>query len=235
MDNDSNLMVFLVSSRGTVFWSVTVFCGLVTALIFLINQRARRKIDQALIVASGGKEQIAVFGLCRTPQPKGPADRALAVPERLWCYGKVYLENFIEVASERHVLDFYAKPTLVWRDSAFAVALALFTALVAIGIAPLLPFQPYASGVMLGLACMGLIYGVADVAEDQKLVMIFAKRTPVDADDAASANALTRVKLCALTASVIGAVTFLLLNACNSLLERISSSTGRDTKPVLRR
>ena len=61
---------------------------------------------------------------------------------------------------------------------------------------------------MLVMACSGLVYGVADVAEDWKLLTM---GTPVDPFDASDANTFTRIKLVAISASGIGAAMFLLL------------------------
>jgi hypothetical protein len=85
----------------------------------------------------------------------------------------------------------------------------------------------------------GVVYGAADVAEDIKLLRIFAHAERVtasaktresrrlgtalaDAAEVDAANALTRVKVCAIAASIIGLGVFLILAALDGIIAGIS-------------
>jgi len=72
---------------------------------------------------------------------------------------------------------------------------------------------------MLIMACSGLMYGMADIAEDWKLVTILEKGAPVDPASATEANTLTRIKLVTIAFSVIGGVMFLLLTLVSNPLK----------------
>ena len=141
----------------------------------------------------------------------------LTVPEAVWSYDETYLDKVIKAISPKppdggkSLLERYVRPTLIWNDIIFDVAFALFTALVAIGVAPYLPWKPWSGCLMLFFAAMGLLYGVADVAEDWKLKTILDSGAPADADDANVAKWLTRAKLATIGLSVIGAAMFGLL------------------------
>ncbi len=74
-----------------------------------------------------------------------------------------------------------------------------------------LRWKPWSGYLMLFFAAMGLLYGIADVAEDWKLKAILDPAAPVDADDANVAKWLTRAKLVTITLSGIGVATFELL------------------------
>jgi hypothetical protein len=73
--------------------------------------------------------------------------------------------------------------------------------------------------IALPLGAMGIVYGVADVAEDVKLARIL-EHPAIDRADAASASALTRIKMVALFLSVAGLVIFLILQG----IERIAAA-----------
>jgi hypothetical protein len=75
--------------------------------------------------------------------------------------------------------------------------------------------------------CMGILYGVADVAEDVKLTSTLRYRT-IDPAEAAAANVLTRIKLVTIVLSIVGALVFATLSAVtrlwlelDELLERV--------------
>ena len=168
------------------------------------------------------------------------------MPEELWTYDSYYLKRFANSASAapmpdgRTALELYFKQILFW-DIVFAIALALFVALFDFGVATALLPHPYASSILLLLAGMGVLYGAADVAEDLKLASILSgwhrthrseaqgspseePRKPtlgqIDSGEAAAANVLTRIKLVAITLSVIGLVIFLVLWAIATLIWR---------------
>jgi hypothetical protein len=88
---------------------------------------------------------------------------------------------------------------------------------------------------------MGVVYGTADIAEDIKLLRIFAHAERVaasaeiresrhrgtalaDAAEVDAANALIRIKICAIAVSTIGLVAILLLAAVDRILAGISGA-----------
>jgi hypothetical protein len=228
MMNIPTLTDVLFAPKGFVFWCVTGAAGVAAAIIFFINASNRDSIDEAMKIAANGASPIGMFERCSAANSQAVQKRALAVPERLWCYDRGYLEQFSAISSQKTrlgdtVLQRYLRPTLVWNDIAFAAALALFTALTAVGIAPHLPGQPWTGYLMLVMACSGFVYGVADIAEDWKLLTILERGTSVDPADAAEANRFTRIKLVAISFSGIGAAMFLLLTLMSNLLKRFSA------------
>ena len=193
MADTHQFIATLLARKGLLFWLVTLAVGAVASGVFLANTTYRNAVNAAL------------------------ESRRLTVPEAVWSYDKVYLDAFITATSSKppeggkSLLERYVRPTLIWNDVVFAVALALFTALVAVGIAPYLRWKPWSGYLMLFFAAMGLFYGIADVAEDWKLKAILDPAAPVDADDANVAKWLTRAKLVTITLSGIGVATFELL------------------------
>ncbi len=193
MADTHQFIATLLARKGLLFWLVTLAVGAVASGVFLANTTHRNAVNAAL------------------------ESRRLTVPEAVWSYDKVYLDAFITATSSKppeggkSLLERYVRPTLIWNDVVFAVALALFTALVAVGIAPYLRWKPWSGYLMLFFAAMGLFYGIADVAEDWKLKAILDPAAPVDADDANVAKWLTRAKLVTITLSGIGVATFELL------------------------
>jgi hypothetical protein len=59
---------------------------------------------------------------------------------------------------------------------------------------------------------MGILYGVADVAEDLKLASILSAHGSIDAGETAAANFLTRIKFVTITLSGVGIAVFLALS-----------------------
>jgi hypothetical protein len=213
---------------------LAIACGasfVVSFALFLITTVQRNRLDVALTRAATVRSQ---------------ATTALDPPERRPTYDQNYLIAFIEdarsqdIANGRSALDFYAETILAW-DIWFAVAFAVFIALAGLLAADWLAAWPWAARACLVLACMGILYGMADVAEDLTLRKIFrhaeelaamrrmrSSMTPSteasDAkyaalDDAAladaaqtdAANALTRLKMVTITASLIGVFVFELI------------------------
>jgi hypothetical protein len=229
MANILTLIGVLLAPKGFVFWCVTIAAGSAAAIIFLINAGNRHSVDEALKMAAKGSSSIGMFDYCGASSGQTVDKSALVVPERSWCYDGHYLDQFRAIASA-HKTEFgntalqrYLRPTLVWNDVVFAVTLAIFTAMLAAGIAPHLPGQPWTGYVMLVMACSGLIYGIADVAEDWKLLTILEKGAPVDPVDATEANTLTRIKLVTIAVSIIGGAMFLLLTLIGNLLKRFAA------------
>ena len=140
-------------------------------------------------------------------------------------------------------LEYYEQKILK-PDIAFSVVFALF--IVTAGLtAALLTVTACVAFAGILVASLGLIYGIADIGEDVKLLGIFkhARATiahPPQATDPAdtaarfadaaevdAANALTRVKISAVAASVIGGlVLFLLFLGLDKLAAR------RDPPPI---
>lgn len=137
----------------------------------------------------------------------------LKIPERLWTYDAVEIEDFAKAAHGREVerrplLEFYVNAILRQSDLAYAVVLSLITALIWLEIA----FSPVAWTWLTWLAwpaaAMALIYGVADVSEDIKLAYILEHPTRIDPAEAVAVNMLTRIKMTTLTLSLVGLAIF---------------------------
>jgi hypothetical protein len=147
------------------------------------------------------------------------------------------MRAFIDAISSREVpglpgmtwLAAYEGPILR-RDIAFAVALACFIVLawsIVIVAWPADRLDGWPARLAWVFAALGGAYGIADVAEDMKLRRIFrqARTAPaLDDADVTAANALTRIKLATIGASVIGAITFVVL----LLIDRLAF--GRATR-----
>jgi hypothetical protein len=209
-----------------------IACGVLFAVslaLFLANTMKRRHLDAAL---------------ARAAREHG-STKPLKVPEREPTYDQKALIEFIEHARSqqiggRRALDYYARTILTW-DMCFAAAFALFIAAADLLAADRLASSPWAARAFLIFACIGVLYGVADLAEDFMLRKIFrhaeeleamrrssrgaaeagkdgaAKEVarqdsrPADAAQSDAANALTRLKLVTIAASVIGGLVFVLI------------------------
>jgi len=212
---------------------------LLTAVAFLLAAKRRALIDAAL-KTSPSSERLGTFDLSGKNAFDRLERRDPAIPEELWTYDNFYLQKFAEAAEKATVsggtaLDLYIGPTLSW-DIVFAVSLALFVVLSEFAVATLLLHHRHElmGCAVLFFACMGLVYGAADVAEDLKLAYILkdwrreqaaAKTHPkasphddsgdskheevhIDGGEAAAANALTRIKIVAICLSVLGGVVY---------------------------
>ena len=162
------------------------------------------------------------------------SQRHLTVPERLWTYDNLYLDRFARAASavrlpdQRTALATYVGPTLGW-DIVFAAGLGLFIAFLEFGAATVLLPYPLLSGFLSFCAVMGVVYGAADIAEDLKLASILKdwesaqerekpKKIHIDGGEAAAANALTRIKIVAITLSVVGILVFVVLSGIGAVV-----------------
>jgi hypothetical protein len=209
---------WLLTPKGAAYWIIVLVVGVATAGIFFKNEQNRRAIDQALQGAAGReKVPLDARSLCDGNVERALRERVPIVPERLWCYDQVYLAAFARIASGHQtsfgdtILARYTRPTLIWNDILFAAGLAAFTALMALGLAPHMPWLW--SSCLLGVfACMGIAYGIADVLEDGMLAKILGDPAHIDQSDATIANSLTRIKIVTLILSVIGAIAFKLMN-----------------------
>lgn len=161
------------------------------------------------------------------------------IPERCWFYGAHQLDAFAGAAPHvsigaRSSLAFYKTSILMGSDIAYAISLAFVTAWAWYSIVVSPPPWAWIAGIWLWLqwmafpmGAMAILYGVADVAEDLKLAAILDRPDRIDRADAAAANMLTRVKMFALTLSVIGVLFFLIILLAQKLAERIVGRTPR--------
>ena len=148
--------------------TVAVGCAallVLSVLLFLVTSAKRDRLDAALRRAA-------------------PA-RTLDPPERLPTYDQDYMIAFIAAARDavvngRNGLAFYAGPILSW-DIGFALAFAAFVVAADMTMAEWLAACPWAARACLILACMGLLYGAADVAEDVMLRKIFRNAESIEA------------------------------------------------------
>lgn len=229
MGNFPGYIQILLAPKGLAFWFVVLVAAIATTIFFFMNVANRDAVDDTMKVASGTNTMIGLFDLCGPHRTRIEQSRAFSPPERLWCYDNEYLDKFKAAASSRTTifgdtgLAHYVRPTLMWKDIGFAIAMAAFTTSAAIGLAGLLPWQPWAGYMMLFAALMGGFYGIADVAEDLKLIAIFQNPEPVDPGDATTARTLTRLKIATLSISGIGTVAFILLNTVANLLKRLNA------------
>jgi len=155
-------------------------------------------------------------------------DPNIKIPERRVTYDPSDLRAFVSAIEGLSVagcpaLDFYVGRILRRSDLCYAVALSLLTAVfwAQVALSPLV--NDVFAWAALPFGAMAIVYGVADSAEDVKLARIL-EHPAIDRADAASASALTRIKMVALFLSVIGLVIFLILQ----VIERIVA--GRATR-----
>jgi hypothetical protein len=243
-----------------------VLSGLLLAgslILYLWTASRRHKLDAALIRAAApsnhfhaGPRQI---GLVEAWSPD--TRLALAVPERRWLYDQDYMIKFIEAGQTQRIpeaapvrsdgeqsdvsaLDYY-KRSILGLDIWFAIAFALFIICAALLAAEWFAGWPWLARAWVIIACMGILYGVADVAEDIKLrrILDHAERLArlkkeqrqaltsdtADAAQVDAANALTRVKLITVSLSLIGVVAFGIFRAVESLI--LPAPTPDDASP----
>jgi hypothetical protein len=191
-----------------------------TAAIFFRTARDRVAIDKALGLA-GGTEPLHLLDLSHGDAAHAMEHKVLVAPERLWTYDEDYLELFAGKAElrkigQRTALDLYLKSTLQW-DKAFAVSLALFVALFWFAIATADWAPLWLGRLALFCGCMGVLYGVVDLAEDFKLASILHHPRTVDPAEAAAASLLTRIKFVTIVLSIVGALVFATLSVATTL------------------
>jgi hypothetical protein len=202
----------------------SAFFLVVAAIAFFVAAKRRAAIDAAL---RGGQSatRLGIFDPAHRDAVNRSAGKYLAIPERLWTYDNFYLEEFARAARQtrlpdgRRAIDAYIGTTMS-SDIVFAAAMGLFVALFEFDVATmLLPRCPALSGAVMFLACMGAVYGAADIAEDLKLISILkdwrtaASGDPeghlrIDGGEAAAANALTRIKFVTISLSILGGAVF---------------------------
>lgn len=224
-----------------------VLCGLLfcaSLLLFLITAAWRRRIDATLKAAAVAKgiapdtPQLPLFGEWQ------PDSRViLAQPERRWTYDQDYMIAFIEALDgpiagrhEASRLGFYSNKVLRL-DIAFAALFALFIVCAAVLLARWCEAWPWVARIWIWSGCMGVLYGVADVAEDVKLrgILHHAKRMAAmqvadtmsaDAAQIDASNTLTRVKLMTNLLSGTGAAAFGLFLIADKIVSKLSAPSS---------
>jgi hypothetical protein len=172
-----------------------------------------------------------------TPHTSGPP-----IPERCWTFDVQSLEKFVEHA--RHIqigqsasLTFYVQSILKRSDIVFALALSVATVWISVAVIVSAAVWEWLQWAAFPAGAMAILYGVADIAEDLKLAAILGDSSShlkvFDRADVAAANMLTRIKIVALTLSVVGLAIFLVLLLVQSAIKLglgtgASSGTGRD-------
>jgi hypothetical protein len=218
------------------------------AVLFLLSAHMRRKVDGCLGRAGNVDRNTPALGLF-TPWHSG-SRAPLAVPDRRWTYDQDYMVAFIAALGNQEVaakggaqgaLAYYAREVLAL-DMWFVVALGGCVACAAMWTAT------WAAAwrlwpLWLVCAALGLLYAAADVAEGWLLRRILEHAQPTagarveatagsaDAAQVDAACALTRLKLIALTASVIGVLAFVVLLALDSIGRLFQGPTSRTPRP----
>ena len=209
---------------------------LVAAAAYFAAAKRRAAIDASL-KGSRNAEPIGMFNLARNNAMDMLERKSLAIPEGLWTYDSFYLERFARAAHAARLprggtaLESYMGPTMN-ADILFAIAFGLFIALFEFGAATVILKQcPIVGCAVLFFACMGAVYGVADVAEDLKLKSILkdwhgvaaggaTEQIRVDGGEAAAANALTRIKIVTISLSILGGAVFLIFTGIAAVVYR---------------
>lgn len=223
------------------------------------RRRLDAQLKAAAMNANPSKPVPKQLGLFTAWDPKSLVPVALAPPERRWSYDQDYMIAFMGALQRSAAdlgmtgLRYYAGPIL-GVDAWFAVFLAAFIACTGFMVADaFLEWRWLARGALVG-GCLGVVYGAADVAEDRKLraILMHAERVTsarqlrgapaslsleekaaeletADAAQVDAANALTRIKLVMLAASVIGVIAFGILFVADRLVGALSG--GPDSGP----
>jgi hypothetical protein len=208
-------------------WLAAAVLGLAASIIYLLNAPSREAIDAALESRSVPRSEVGVLTVCKRGDAEDWSAYSLIPPERVWCYGPRYLTAFRDRASGAKTsfgdaaLQRYIRPVLMWNDIAFAILTGLFAALADIGISSVVQYATVQL-VFLILAVSGLAYGVVDVMEDVMLIRILRTSSAISADQAAGAQALTRLKMVTLTVSLSGLILFIALGIIRSMYRRFT-------------
>jgi hypothetical protein len=216
------------ATMGETYWVATGVVLAVVVLAYGVVEVLRTRIDRTL--NPDGRPELRLFDLSHGDVAGRLRRKALVVPERLWSYDQAYLLSFATFAKGRplgagNALSAYIGPVLIV-DIVFAIALALFAALLDFGVATALLAQPWAGRAVLVCSAMALLYGAADVAEDIKLRTILLRPHEIDAAETAAANALTRMKLVSLSLSISGVATFAALSTIAAVVKWGTKKTG---------
>src|SRR3984957_7182040 len=183
----------LASAAASAFAPWLAVAVIATVVTFFVATAARDAIDAALSAAD---------------RDAADADerKETVAPEDLWAYGTAYLDYFVRWAVAvagwgSPALELYWKFVLR-ADVVFAVSLAASIVLFWLAVATVSWAPPWLRGLAIFAAFLGALYGVADVAEDLRLVAIL--RDPrKNRAQAATANFLTRLKFVTILLSVV--------------------------------
>jgi len=236
--NDSYRQV-LTALSTSVYWQACALAFVLMVIVFFVNARARSRIERAL-GAGPQRKPLRLFDLSHGSIASTMQSKHLVVPERLWTYDEQYLERFARVAAESAIrgegsaLQLYLGAILRRWDCLFAILLTTVVGLLDFGIAKAIAdIHPAWTRVAILAGCMAILYGVADVAEDYKLVTILRTPDAIDAGAAAAANFLTRAKLVTLTASGVGIAIYLTLSAIAAVVVRPPVDPAGKVVPVI--
>lgn len=220
--------------------------------LYLVAAARRRTLDAALKRAEGLDDTAPSLGFFEAWKPSSRA--ALAAPELRWNYDQDYMIAFIEAARSQHFFDRPARNStsalkyysnLILRlDMWFAIAFAAFIVCASLLGAYWFAAWPWLARAWILVACLGALYGVADVAEDALLRRIFNHAEKIaalngpsedmalaDAAQVDAANALTRVKFLTIFVSVIGFIAFGLFFCLDKLIYALGGPTSSDPHP----
>lgn len=189
----------------------------------------------------------------------GQQSARLKAPERLWTYDHAYIVGFLETLCRRapanevpsYWLHYYSGPILVI-DIVFAISFAAFIVCGSLLIALALGPSPWLLRFSFVTAAMGVAYGFADVAEDLKLQSILRNAASVyagrqtaagddpnyqetdiaDAAEVDSANVLTRIKIATIALSLVGLVSFIVLQGLAALAVASVGNTSGGMRPA---
>jgi hypothetical protein len=198
-------------------WARLLFPVAALALIFAVLAAVsispvRTELTEAL--RAPGQQKIGFFDC---PPPGAMlSDRSLALPGQGCTYDGVYLQEFARRAGVSGVRRYVEKVLLGW-DIMLLTALAVLFLSFNSGMVILWRTRPALRRLALGLAGIGLVYGIADVAENLTLVrsllpLLENLAAPVDDAQARAANLFTHIKLISFAISAAGVMGLLLVS-----------------------
>jgi hypothetical protein len=246
MPDVAQLGHWFMSFAATPYGLATLAALLVACVGFGLSAKRRAEIDSAL--AEGDSRQpLRLLDLSRGNVQCAIHDRRPVAPERLWSYDENCLERFAQLALHARVRDAPSALHLYWRtvlrrfDLAFGIGLGTFIFLANFAMADaLLSTHPLWARAVWIAACMGVLYGVADIAEDLKLASILERAAVpgservglIDPAEAAAANVLTRIKLVTIVLSGLGALVFAALSIAAAIVIRPPGQSAREAVPL---
>jgi hypothetical protein len=212
------MVEILIPAGGWLYWFIAAGFFVATVVTFFANVKSRRALGETL--EREGRKSIGIFALSRGDVSKTLDGCNLVAPEKLWTYDEEYVERFVRATAYAQASGRIESPLVLYVtfslrrwDLWFAIALMICTAMIDFGWScALLVAHPTASRIVLLAACMGILYGVSDIAEDLKLAGILDDPGQIDAGEVAAANFLTRMKLVTLVLSGAGVAIFGILS-----------------------
>ena len=240
------ILQWLAAFAATLHGAITLGALALAATAFFLSLSLRVSIDAA-VAERGGQKPLGLFDLSHGDVERTLRSRRLVAPERLWTYDETYLERFAQAARHAKLphhataLHAYTDGVLRLLDPIFALSLAAGVVLVDLyvffAVAEAYPSWARAAWIA---ACMGVLYGVADVAEDRKLASLLrgAAQTnddlvaAIDPGEAAAANLLTRIKLVTIMLSVVGALFYGALTVLGAVVVRPPADPAPQPAPA---